>query len=343
MSSKVVSEILHESDYSATERERSVLRKYILHTEAEFAENTLKNRVSALKNFFRFLEDESRGVVADADMITVRDYKTHMLQTEGYAARTVRTQLYAVSTLYDDFVERDVIDSNPVEGLNIERLEKTQKEHHETVEYLRRGDDGDGDEDEVAAMLDAASRRSLRDYLIIRLMLETGVRVSELVHIELDDIEQDDRSIRIVNAKTAKYERDEERTVYYKQQTQTILDRYLRSRSSRYLSAASSDYLIIGKRTYQLNEFRVNQIIKEIADAAGVQEVVYTDNSGRERKRVTAHTLRKTYAVHSMKQGMPISFLSDILGHSDVETTKEKYLVYRESDVKEAADEYRAY
>jgi integrase/recombinase XerD len=44
-----------------------------------------------------------------------------------------------------------------------------------------------------------------------------------------------------------------------------------------------------------------------------------------------------------MKEGMPISFLSDILGHSDVETTKEKYLVYREDDVREAADEYRAY
>jgi integrase/recombinase XerD len=243
-----------------------------------------------------------------------------------------------VSTLYDDFVQRDVIESNPVDALDVERLEKTQKEQNDTVEYLRRGE-----EDELSAMLDSASERSLRDYLLLRVMLETGVRVSEVVRIELDDINHDDRSITIINSKTSKYEKDEERTVYYTQQTQKYLDRYLRTRSSRYLSAASSDYLVVGKRSKQLNEFRVNQIVKEIAEEAGIQEVIYTDQAGRERKRVTAHTLRKTYAVHSMKQGMPISFLSDILGHSDVETTKEKYLAYRESDVREAADEYRAY
>jgi integrase/recombinase XerD len=338
---EVVEEILQESEYSATEKERNVLSKYVRYTQTEFAKNTLKNRVASLKNYLRYLESESQSLLGDADTIALRDYKTYMLQ-EDYAARTVRVQLYAISTLYEDFVDRNIIESNPVEGLDLDRLQKTQKEHYETVEYLRRGDDGDG-EDEVGAILDAASRRSLRDYLIIRLMLETGVRVSELVDIALNDINKDDRSIRIVNAKTAKYERDDERTVYYKQQTQTILDRYLASRSARYLSAAESEYLIVGKRTAKLNEFRVNQIVKEIADSAGVQAVVYTDNAGRERKRVTAHTLRKTYAVHSMKEGMPISFLSDILGHSDVETTKEKYLVYREDDVREAADEYRAY
>lgn len=338
MSDELVTEILETSGYDATEQEEHVLNKYIRHTRTDFSANTLKNRASALKNYLAYLEDESLQVVADSDMITVRDYKTYMLQSEGYAARTVRTQLYAVSTLYDDFVQRDVIESNPVDALDVERLEKTQKEQNDTVEYLRRGE-----EDELSAMLDSASERSLRDYLLLRVMLETGVRVSEVVRIELDDINHDDRSITIINSKTSKYEKDEERTVYYTQQTQKYLDRYLRTRSSRYLSAASSDYLVVGKRSKQLNEFRVNQIVKEIAEEAGIQEVIYTDQAGRERKRVTAHTLRKTYAVHSMKQGMPISFLSDILGHSDVETTKEKYLAYRESDVREAADEYRAY
>jgi integrase/recombinase XerD len=218
---------------------------------------------------------------------------------------------------------------NPVSNADgIERLEQTQIESHDTQEYL--------EEQEIDALLNAATQSSQRCELIIRLFMSTGVRVSELVNIKLDDVDVDNRTIQIETAKSEKYTDSEERSVYFDRETRNVLSRYLKVERKGYLGSGG-DYLIVSNEAEQIGERRVSEIVREVAQEAGIQQVMYTDRSGRERRKVTAHLLRKTYAIQAVKSGMDISHLSTILGHSDIETTIERYLKYTQEDRRESA------
>lgn len=92
---------------------------------------------------------------------------------------------------------------------------------------------------------------------------------------------------------------------------------------------------------------RISEILHEIASQDDVElehydaeNGMYTDAGGATRHWLSAHLLRKSYAVHRVRNGMPVVYLTDTMGHADVETTKERYLDYREDDVREADEDY---
>ena len=151
-----------------------------------------------------------------------------------------------------------------------------------------------------------------RDLCIITLFLNCGMRLSELIGINLKDIKED--TIRILG------KGNKERTVYLNKSCQAAINNYLRVRPRD--GVIDSDALFLSKRKRRISDSMVQTLIKKYIEAAGLDPAKYSPH----KLRHTAATLMYTYA------DVDILVLQEILGHENLNTTK----IYTHVDNKEA-------
>ncbi|ARS90785.1 tyrosine-type recombinase/integrase [Natrarchaeobaculum aegyptiacum] len=304
------------------------LQRHLKRVKARNSEHTLKNRVVTLEQWRDYCEEYGYDVLeADTDLI---DGWLDDMRIEGYADKSVLNKAYDLSAVYGYLDDRDVIDTNPFDGIDLSWLANEPKlDAHSEIRYL--------DIEEYETLIDAC--RDLRDELVLRLLWETGIRVSEASEIRIDDIDRDERQIEI---RTSKQQRgsNESRTVYYRYELAHVLREWLDGGGrNKYLHADSSDRLLLTKQSPKMPTQRLGEIVHEVTDRTDLQEVVYTDVNGNPRNRITPHTFRHSYAVHRTKNGMPIIYLQDLLGHSEIDVTRQ-YLKFRSDDIREAEKKY---
>jgi len=157
---------------------------------------------------------------------------------------------------------------------------------------------------QVKAIEECARACSMRDFLIIRVLYRTGVRVSELVNIHPKDIERDNQVINIVKAKG-----DKQRRVYLDSGTLDMLAKYI-----------SDTKLLDDCPVFGLQRVQIFNIVRKYGRIIGVN--------------VHPHTLRHSYAINWVRQNQDIRRLQLVLGHSNLNTTQ-TYLQFRDDDIKE--------
>ena len=148
------------------------------------------------------------------------------------------------------------------------------------------------------------TRRPLgqRNLLIIRMLYATGIRVSELVNIKLNDIDINDRTIRILG------KGNKERIVVFGNNTREILILYLGD--GRYkLNSMDNDYLFLNKDGNKLSDRYVRKIIDDIIIKASIQA------------HVSPHMLRHTFATGMLNNGADLVSVKELLGHESLNTT----------------------
>jgi integrase/recombinase XerD len=288
--------------------------------------DTVKNRATAVRQFAEwFGADITVATTSDVD-----EWKEQLV-LEGYGYRSVRQKIYALSTYYNWLQDREGFEGNPVDGVDVEKYEKTKQDEHLDRQYVTK--------EEFEQMMEACE--TTRESLICRLFWDCGVRVGEAVEIRLNDIDRSDKSIVIESGKTKKMEIDEKRTVYYSQSLESIITEWLDNGARDSYFGSSGDYLIVSKEAEQMVPGSVSDIVRRVADRADILKEVYEDQSGRTRYFPHPHALRKSYGVYRTERGMPIAYLSKLMGHADIETTRDKYLKFREEDIREADRRYR--
>ena len=144
---------------------------------------------------------------------------------------------------------------------------------------------------QVKAMEGYARACSMRDFLILRVLYRTGVRVSELVNIRPKDIERDNQVINIVKAKG-----DKQRRVYLDTETLDVLANYISDRK------IPGDCSVFGLRRVQ-----IFNVVKKYGHILGLG--------------VHPHTLRHSYAIDWVRQNQDIRRLQLTLGHANLNTT----------------------
>jgi len=301
--------------------------------DARVGDKTYSNRRTSITQFVEF------SGVADltrVDSVVVDDWVHHLLN-DGYAPRSARTKTYAVSAVFNELVTRGFVEENPVEEVDVDDLSQTRQEEYHTEtnqgEYLSVA--------EFETLVENAG--NLRDEVMIRLLWQTGVRVAEAADIRLNDIDQENRSIKIRNAKSGRYAATGTRTVYYDRSFELTLTKYLNGYRTGFVGSVDAEdtgHLLVSSEKYSLHKEYLTAIVAETADEAGIQEVMYTNQRGQEMRRVNAHILRKSYGVHRTKNGMPIAYLSELMGHADISVTQESYLHFRDDDIEEAERRY---
>lgn len=320
---------------------------YVLRSQSDAAENTVKRHVRHLRKFQSWLQERGKDLESDIEVeddllrfrrwMKLRGAGTNCPECEtvadpfedhcpdcgadvsegepvGYSEGTIKNATGAISKF---FQIRRPDDPNPVDewettGSDGKWSITTDKKRatREGVFYL--------ESDEVDQLIEAAE--GFRDKLIIRILVSTGMRRSELISLRLRDVEPGQKRIRIYERKN-----DEYRTVGFRSDK---LARNLRMwidhhRTQEY-GADESDYLFPpdGKgESDHLGATVVRDIVVEAADRAGIQQSYGSDALGRTQHLVTPHALRATFAVQCAKNGIPAPMVKEALGHHSLNVT----------------------
>jgi integrase/recombinase XerD len=308
--------------------------RYLQRTRATKAEGTVKNRELGLIQFTEWVKNQNEECLEEFTPLRLEDYAIHLKQ-KGYGDTTVKDKFAAVSMLYEFLHNKaNVIDENPAEDVNLNQADivdyrnptKKSDKLAEDIPYVTR--------EQKEEMKEHCPGPKTRNELLIELMWQTGLRREEVADITLGNLNREHREIQI------RGKNDKSRVVFYQPTLDTLLDIWIEGgyRQS-YNWAEKSDHLFLSERSGRLNPHQINQIIVKSAKNASIQSKMYTDGNGQNRYKITAHSLRHGFAVQSLKNGMDIKTLADIMGHESLDTTKQ-YLRLITDDLRER---YRKY
>jgi integrase/recombinase XerD len=258
-----------------------------------------------------------------------------------YNGTTAVNRWNTISRAFAYLKKRDEIDENPCDRWDLKKdfgIDAKAKK--------RQFVDDDSDEsvyapssEEIDRMVAHASsdRYRTRNQLVIILLYHTACRVNELRHIKIDDLERDCREIDI-RASIAKY--GNSRPVRYGPSAVSLLEEWLDHGRRDRLTHHQSPYLFISQDSDKMSKSRIEDIVRQAAQNAGVNERLYEDAAGNNRWKITPHSLRHSCATDMINNGADIYRVSKYLGHSSVKVTEETYVHESSGLGAEEAHEY---
>jgi integrase/recombinase XerD len=279
----------------------------------------------ALRKFTEFMELHSIESYEEVDVDDIENYIDYLHKQDLADSSIKKVYLPQVTRFLKKkgVFEEGIHDRLDTEHLNTESI--ASQNSVDDLHHVKK--------DEYDKMLEAAE--SLREELILRLLWETGVRRKEAVSIKLSHLTREKNEIWIDNLKN-----DKDREVYYTSHLARKLREWLdMGGRKQYSKAEKSDYLLVSNQSEQLQDKYINELVKDVAKRADVAEKIGEDALGRELWKPTAHSFRHAFAVHRVKNGMPVNFLKDLMGHKSVETT-EFYLNFKDKDIREINERY---
>ena len=259
--------------------------------ERNASAHTIKAYTGDLGNFAGYIG--SRGWKS-IDHVTIRGFLSHLYE-KGLGKTSVARALAAVRSLYRWLAQEGVVDQNPAKLVSTPKLPK-KLPRVPTIEEMNTVIDG---------QMPAEAAFPERDRLMFELLYGCGIRNSELVGINLDDIRLSAEAI-LIRGKGKK-----ERYVPFGDSVRTGLGGYLPARQ-RLLSEKKKNIpaLLINQRGGRLTTRSVGRIIKKIAVAKGLSPDVHP------------HTLRHAFGTHMLEEGADLRAIQEMLGHERLSTTQ---------------------
>jgi integrase/recombinase XerC len=276
--------------------------------ERNASAHTIKAYTGDLDNFSAYIGSRSWKTI---DHIAIRGFLSH-LYDKGLSKTSVARALAAVRSLYRWLAQEGIVEQNPAKLVSTPRLPK-KLPRVPTIEEMNSM--LDGKMPEVASFPE-------RDRLMFELLYGCGIRNSELVGINLDDISMSNEAI-LIRGKGKK-----ERYVPFGGSALAALSVYLRWRqqllatlnntlrtpknsiSAKSMSAKGMPALLVNQRGGRLTTRSVGRIIKRIAVAKGLSPEVHP------------HTLRHAFGTHMLEEGADLRAIQELLGHERLATTQ---------------------
>lgn len=268
--------------------------------------NTLKQYNSEIRNVLSFLGDKN---IEDITAMDLRYYYSYCRRERGISMSTMQTRLHYLSSFWDFLNTEGMVFDNPVKKIGTIFVEKTIKKPFSV--------------EEMEAM--RVSCESIRDRALMEFLYSTGVRVSELAALNVEDIEMSKQET-IVYGKRSK-----ERRVYLTDNAKFYLKRYLQERMKDE-----------GLNEDELRERPLFVSLKAPHDrltVAGIQFMLRKLGKGAGVKNVHPHRFRRTIATELLSRGMHIEEVKDLLGHEKLDTTM-LYCTIKEQNVRESFRKY---
>ena len=260
--------------------------------------NTLAAYKNDLYQLAEFLEARGSdgagdGVWSKVDDHLLTAYVLHLHQ-QGYSDTTRARKVASVRSLFGFLFEEGIIERNPTENLSSPRVGRSLPD---TLT-----------EEEVERLLAQASRGDYpdawRDRAMLELLYATGMRVSELTSLNMDDMDLDQGSVRCFGKGS------KERLVPIHPQAAEVLRNYLQTGRPVMSAKKPSKAVFLNRRGERLTRQGFWLILKNHAKHAGIES------------KITPHTLRHSFATHLLRGGAPLRHVQELLGHSSITTTQ---------------------
>lgn len=265
-----------------------------LSVELNYSPNTIKSYENELLKFKEYLEMEELDYLK-INKDNVRSYLKY-LDNLKYKNSSIGRNISALRSFYRFLVIKERIGKNIFASIRNPKIERKLPNFLSELDMER--------------ILEFSTNENYkpniytgRDLLIIELLYDTGCRVDELVNIKLKDVNQTEKSIKVLG-KGAK-----ERIVFYGEYGREYLENYLIDREVL-LNGRKSEYLFVSLESDQLTTRRIAQIIEDILKIVGI------------KNKVTPHTLRHTFATHLLNNNADLRSVQELLGHSSLSTTQ---------------------
>lgn len=285
-----------------------------LAVERGLSRHTLDAYRRDLRRYLAFLEEHGVGDVTRVREEDVAAFVRHLSGSEyaperTYRASSVARALAAARALHRFLVREGVVPDDPTQGVIRPRIPRSLPKPL-TV-------------DQVAALLaapGAAEPPALRDTAILEVLYGAGLRISELVALDVDDLDLEEGSVRVVG------KGDKERVVPLGRYAVRAVGSYLARGRPTLARSRSGAALFLNQRGGRLTRQGATNIIQTAARRAGI------------RARVTPHVLRHSFATHMLEGGADVRVVQELLGHASVATTQ-IYTLVTEDRLREVYDE----
>lgn len=257
-----------------------------LGVERGASPHTLRSYTADLTEFTRFLAEGGIEGLPDADTRAVRAYVARLYQRRLSKA-TIARKLAAVRSCFRFLARRGALPANPARQVRSPRLGRR------LPSFLPV--------DEATVLLNAPpepSAAGARDRAMLELLYASGLRVAEGCGLDLDDLDEARRTVRVVG------KGDKERVVPVGETALEALAAYLAIRGRQ------RGPLFLNARGGRLTSRSAHRIVRARARQAGISQ------------RVTPHTLRHSFATHMLGAGADLRLIQELLGHSRLSTTQ---------------------
>ena len=252
--------------------------------------NTLESYMRDMGQFIKYLLMTDVNDMTDVDKSVVDGYVEYCKNSNRSNA-TVTRVIASIRSYYNFLITIGVVNSNPTVGV------KTDKAEKKLPEILTQKET-----DLLLSQPDINDPKGCRDKAMFELLYATGIRVSELIGLDIDDINLDVGIIRCSNQKT-------ERIIPLYDTAVKTVELYVK-RVRAFSVFDDEKALFVNMNGQRLTRQGFWKIIKQYTKQAGI------------KKDITPHTLRHSFATHLLENGAQLKDIQQMLGHSDISSTQ---------------------
>lgn len=266
-------------------------KKYLLY-EKEVSPNTLESYRRDIEYFFTFLREMGIEDPAEVGNTTILDYVRRLEMLKKSESTIIRT-IASIRCFYHFMEDRGYVPENPVQKIQM----KKQKKKLPPVLSSR----------EIELLLKQPNPRELkgcRDRAMLELLYATGIRVTELVDLNVQDINLPNATLICGKGKP-----NERMVPVYSTAVSAVSTYILKVRAS-IVSSESGQALFTNLNGKRLTRQGFWKIVKQYAEQAGIT------------KEITPHTLRHSFALHLLENGADLKDIQAMLGHADISSTQ---------------------
>lgn len=269
---------------------QDTIKDYInyIYIEKKLSKNTKEAYEKDLILFANFLNNKS--ILS----ITTNDIKNYIkyLNDTGEKDKTIARKIVSIRTFFDYLMKEKLISINPCEKIETPKIRKTLPKTLNEKEVLK------------LLSIKPKTAKEYRNKAMIELMYATGLRVSELVNLEINDINLIDDYVRVYG------KGKKERIIPMADITVKIMDEYINVYRNSLLKGYLTDKVFISSYGKGITRQGFFKIIKKQAKEVGIE------------KDFSPHTLRHSFATHLLENGADLRSIGEMLGHENIKTTQ---------------------
>jgi len=242
-----------------------------------------------------------------------KDGQVFQNHAEGKARK-----LATLNTFFGYFHKKEMIQKNAPSVVDVPRIKEKNIIRMDANEVAQLIDNIESGEKLSKTQKVWHNKNKLRDLAIVVTLLGTGVRVTELVGLDISDLDFDNGAMRVIR------KGGNEDIVYFGEEAEEMLRNYLDERLTMEPEPGHENALFISQKNTRITVRSVERLVKKYASTATA-------------KKITPHKLRSTYGTALYQETGDIYLVADVLGHKNVNTTRKHYAAMKEENKRKAA------